>query len=65
MRSGDYIGLVVEFKNPGQTGKLSDVQREALDEHLLRGYKAVVIDSYDEAIRTVSQYIPGQYSVSV
>ena len=55
----------MEFKNPGQTGKLSDVQREALDEHLLRGYKAVVIDSYDEAIRTVSQYIPGQYSVSV
>ena len=28
-----YIGLVIELKNPGKTGKLSDAQRRVLDDH--------------------------------
>ena len=53
----EYSGVVIDFKNPGQTGTLNDAQRGALDKHRLRGYKAVVIDDYDEATRTISNYL--------
>ena len=53
----EYSGLVIKFKNLGQTGKLNDAQQGALDKHRLRGYKAAVIDEYNEATCTISNYL--------
>ena len=51
-----YSGLVIEFKNPGGTGRLSNDQAQCIDNIKLSGYLTKVIDDYEDAILLIKEY---------
>ncbi len=53
---GQYHGLAIEMKRQ-QGGKVSEAQRECLAELTARGYLAVVCRGFQEAKKTVDEYL--------
>jgi hypothetical protein len=53
--AGDYHGLVIEMKRLGE--KATELQLEQLDHRRRMGYRAVVVQGFDEARRITVQYL--------
>lgn len=53
---GGYHGLFIELKRQ-KGGKLSDSQREFLDDMIAAGYMAAVARGSEEAIRIITDYL--------
>lgn len=52
-----YSGLIIEFKSPKCTGKLSDDQRRIIKHFKTLNYKTIVSNNYDKIIIEVNKYI--------
>ena len=52
----NFKGLVIEFKTPAGTGKLSDNQIEFLDSLLENGFITMVSNDYDEIVFALINY---------
>jgi hypothetical protein len=52
-----YKGFFLELKSPTLKGVISPDQQNIIDQLKLRGYKCLVIDDYDDAIREINGYI--------
>lgn len=53
---GEFCGLAIELKRVSG-GRVSDAQRDWIDKLNARGYKAVVCKGFDEAKRTIDDYM--------
>ena len=54
--NNDYYGLVIEFKTPKNTGKLSDEQFNILQKYERSGYYVIISNDYNKIIYLIKKY---------
>jgi len=58
--TGKYHGLAIELKAPGKIKNVSDNQKECLKRLAEVGYKATLLDTLEDFIEVVDQYLTGK-----